>query len=246
VILALLYHRINGGQYSNSLQMFRSHIGHLARNFPIVIPGDPLLPGKMAVCLTFDDAYFDFYHYVYPLLSELKIRALLSVSPKYIIGSADVDPSIRLQVPQELAAGEGVYQEKVPFCTWAELTEMVESGCVEVASHSYSHRVLTERDADLPAEIAGSKDILEGRLRRAVTTFVYPYGKVDKKVHRIALQHYRYTMRIGSAMNRDWDNAHRMIYRVNADMLPEPLYPLRKRNLAKYFLKYLSNTVRGR
>ena len=246
MILALLYHRINGGQYSNSLQIFRSHIGYLAGNFPVVLPGDPLPGGRIAVCLTFDDAYFDFYHYVYPLLCELKIRALLSVSPKYIVGSTTVDAHTRLAVPHERAMREEVYQEEVPFCTWAELSEMVGSGHVAVASHSYSHRALTDRDADLTGEIAGSKGILEERLRRAITTFVYPYGKVNKEAHRLALQHYRYTMRIGSAMNRDWDNAHRMVYRVNADMMPDPLYPLRKSNLAKYLLKYLSNTVRGR
>ena len=246
MILVLLYHRINNLQYSNSLRMFQSHIRFLSENYPVVMPGDPLTTGKIKICLTFDDAYFDFYHYVFPLLCELKIRALLAVPAKYIIEKTTVEDSARLQVPYDEAMKEGTYQEKAPFCTWAELTQMVESGYVEVASHSYSHSNLTGDDADLDGEIVRSKALLEGRLHREVTTFVYPYGKVNRAVHLLASQHYRFTMRIGSALNKDWDNGRRMIYRVNADRLPEPMYPLRMRNLAKYFLKYLSNTVRGR
>lgn len=226
--------------------MFQSHIRFLSENYPVALPGDPLTAGKITVCLTFDDAYFDFYHYVFPLLCELKIKALLAVPVKYIIERTTVDDSSRLQVPYDEAMNEGVYQEKAPFCTWTELTQMAESGYVEIASHSYSHGVLTDSNADLEDEIVRSKALLEKMLQREVTTFVYPYGKVNREAHLLASRHYRFTMRIGSALNKDWDNGRRMIYRVNADRLPEPMYPLRMRNLLKYFLKYFSNTVRGR
>lgn len=226
--------------------MFESHIRLLADSYPIVLPGDPLPHGEMAVSLSFDDAYYDFYHHVYPLLLELNVKALLSVPVKYIVADSDMDVSARLKVSHEEAMKDGVYQKNVPFCTWAELSSMVESGHVEVASHSYSHTDLTTADVDLDSEVAGSKTILEERLGRKVTTFVYPFGKFDRKAQSMVSRHYRFAMRIGAALNKDWHNSQGMIYRVNADCLPDPAYPLRRKNLAKYFLKYVSNTIRGR
>jgi peptidoglycan/xylan/chitin deacetylase (PgdA/CDA1 family) len=246
VILVLLYHHVNTLKYSNNLQMFQSHLRLIAGNYPVALPGDLLPPGKMAISLTFDDAYYDFYHYVFPLLREYKVKALLAVPVKYIVEDTDVDAATRLHVPHDDAMNEGVYRERVPFCTWAELSQMVQSGYVEVASHSYSHSDLTGGSADLPREIAESKAILERRLSREIATFVHPFGRVNRKTHRMVQQHYRFSIRIGSALNMDWHNAHGMIYRVDADCLPDPGYPLKRVNLVKYFLKYLSNTVRGR
>ncbi len=246
VILVLLYHRINHIKYSNSLVMFQSHVRLLANRYPIALPGDPVIRGKMTLCLTFDDASFDFYHYIFPLLSELGIKTILAVPVKYIVEDTNIASSVRLQVPYDEAMKEGVYQERVPFCTWSEISEMVKSGYVEVASHSYSHIDLTGGQADLNREIVESKVEIEERLGRKVTTFVYPFGRVDGKVLQAVRRHYTFSMRVGYALNRDWQNAQGMIYRVSADNLPDPGYPLRKNNLLKYYFKYLSNTVRGR
>jgi peptidoglycan/xylan/chitin deacetylase (PgdA/CDA1 family) len=246
MLLVLLYHRINGAKHSNRLDIFSAHLRFLAERYPIVLPGDPLPPGKTAVCLTFDDAYFDFYHYVFPLLSELKIRALLGVPVKYIVESTTLDSSMRLSVPYDEAMANGVYAKKVPFCTWDEILKMAASGFVGIASHSYSHRNLTDQDADLEEEIVGSKALLEERLSQKVTTFVYPFGKMNMKVHSLVTRHYSYAMRIGSALNKDWNNSQRLIYRVNGDQLSNPLQPLKKINLSRYLFKYVMNTIRGK
>lgn len=246
VLLALLYHRINNIKHSNNLEMFQSHIRLLAGRYPIALPGDPLVPGKLTVCLTFDDAFCDFHLYVFPLLSELRIKALLAVPVKYIVEDTMADAASRLQVPYGDAMKEGVYQERVPFCTWTEISEMVKSGLVEVASHSYSHVDITRRNVDLDLEIARSKAVIEDRLGRKVSTFVYPFGKVDRTVHPLVQRHYTFSMRIGSALNKDWQNANGMIYRVSGDSLTDPSYPLRKKNFLRYYSKYLSNTIRRR
>ncbi len=246
MLLVLLYHRINKGIYSNSMNMFRSHIRFIVDNYPIVLPGDPLPCGKMAICLTFDDAYYDFYQYVFPFLRELNIKALLAVPVKYIVAETDLDSSARLKIPVEEAMKEGVYQKDVPFCTWAELKRMVESGHVEVASHSFSHADLSKPEVDLDVEVALSKALLEERLCRDVTTFVYPFGKYGREVHSAVSQRYKFSMRIGTAVNKDWHNSQGIIYRVVADNLPDPMYPLGKKKLLKYYIKYLSNTIRGR
>ncbi len=246
MLLVLLYHRINNVKHSNSLEMFKSHIRLLANRHPIALPGDPVIQGKMTLCLTFDDAFFDFYHYIFPLLSELKIKTLLAIPVKYIVEDTNIASAARLQVTHDEAMKGNIYEKRVPFCTWAEISEMVKSGYVEVASHSYSHIDITGENVDLDMEITGSGAIIEERLGRRVTTFVYPFGKFNKEARSMVERHYTFSMRIGYALNKDWQNAHGMIYRVDADNLPDPAYPLRKMNLLKYYLKYLSNTVRGR
>ncbi len=246
MLLVLLYHRINAVNYANRLDMFFAHVQFIAEHYPVILPGDPLPAGKTAVCLTFDDAYFDFYHYVFPLLCKLKIRALLGVPVKYIVERTTHDSIARLSVPYDEAMVNEVFVKKVPFCTWEEISQMVASGFVEVASHSYSHRNLTDQDVDLNEEIVGSKAILEKKLSQKISTFIYPYGKLDKNVHSFVTKHYLYAMRIGSALNKDWYNSHGLIYRVNGDCLTNPMQPFKSINLSRYYIKYFLNIIRGK
>lgn len=246
MLLILMYHRINASKYSNGLDMFSAHLRFIAKHYPVVLPGDPLPSGETAVCLSFDDAYFDFYHYVFPLLTEFKIRALLSVPVKYIADSTAVDWYTRLSTPSDEAMENDVYMRKLPFCTWDELSRMITSGLVEVASHSYSHRNLTDNDADLKKEIVGSKALLEEKLSQKITTFVYPFGKMNKKIHSFVAGHYPYAMRIGSALNKDWHNARGLLYRVSGDGMIDPAQPFKKTNMSRYMFNYLVNTIRGK
>ncbi len=239
MLLVLMYHRII------EPVIFQSYIKHISENHPIVIPGDSLPVGKLSICLTFDDAYFDFYHFVFPLLQKKNIRAVVGVPVKYIIDKTSINVETRLTVPYDEAMKNDIYLKKTPFCTWQELKEIAESGFVKVASHSSSHLNMTIDNIDLEDEIAGSKNTIEQKLSQKIDTFIYPYGKVNKNVHSLASMHYKYLMRIGSALNRDWHNSNNMIYRVNGDNLMNEKR-LRKLDLYKYYLKYLSNTIRGK
>ena len=238
MLLVLMYHRIS------KPDIFYSHLKWLAQNYPVVLPGDALFSNKISICLSFDDAYYDFYHFVFPVLTQLNIRAIVGVPVKYIIEKTSLDSSIRLSVPYDEAMADNAYLAKVPFCTWKELKEMAESGLVKIASHSYSHVNLTDEKADLTNEIAASKEIIESRLSHRVDTFIYPYGKTNKKVHSFASNHYKYIMRIGSALNKNWHNSEGMIYRVNADEIISSRNPLNSLYYFKLYLKYISNTLR--
>ncbi len=232
-----MYHRIS------DVEMFNTHIGYISQNYPVVIPGDALPQGKLSVCLTFDDAYFDSYHSVFPILEKLQIRAVIGVPARFIMEDTSVDKKIRLNVPYDDAMKSNVFIEKAPFCTWQELKEMADSGLVRVASHSNSHMNLIRGNVDLTDEIVLSKQIIEQRLSQEIDTFIYPFGKVDRRVHHFASGHYKYLMRIGSALNKDWHNSNNMIYRVNGDNLMGRK-GFGKINILKYFLKYISNTIR--
>jgi len=243
MLLALMYHRVELGpridKYSNSLEMLREHFLFLKEHYSIVLPGDPLPKRRLAVCLTFDDATFDFYHYIYPILKELKIRALLGVPVGYILESTSLSVAERLSVPYSLMMQEGFFEQKVPFCTWQELNEMVASGWVEMASHSYLHCNLTFSFVDLNREVVRSKEILENKLSQPVSSFIYPFGKMTLALQEYVSQHYPYAFRIGSALNFGWGNGQKPINRVSADNLPHAAAPFSLFNLAKAFTKAL-------
>lgn len=237
-----MYHRVGIGpqieKYANSRTMLKEHFIYLKERYPILLPGDPLQK-KMGVCLTFDDATFDFYHYIFPILKELNIRALLGVPVHYIQEHTELRAEERLSVPYTLMMQEGFYETKVPFCTWKELDEMVSSGLVEIASHSYMHCNLTFDFVDLEREVVFSKKILEERLAQPVSSFIYPFGKCTIAVQEYVAKHYPYAFRIGSALNFGWGNGKKPLNRVSADNLTHLSAPFSYYNLTKAFLKTL-------
>mgnify|MGYP000063503678 CR=1 FL=1 len=243
MLLALMYHRAEVGpridKYANSEEMLHKHFLFLKEHYPIVLPGDSIPKGKLAVCLTFDDATFDFYRYVFPILKKYQIRVLLGVPAQYILDETTVDPQERLSVPYPLMMQDGFYDQKVPFCTWKELEEMVCSGLVEAASHSYSHCNLTFNFVDLNREVIRSKEIIEAKLSQPVSSFIYPFGKMTLALQEYVAQHYPYAFRIGSALNFGWGDGKSALNRVSADNLAYPTAPLSFFSLAKAFMKAL-------
>ena len=235
-----MYHHIGEGPYSNGLTMLKEHLVFLKDNYPNLLPGDTLSPEKLSVCLTFDDAPFNFFHYVFPLLMELRLRAIVAVPTRFIVEKTNLSPNLRLRVPHDEAMEGDVYKEKVPFCTWEELRQMVLSSAVEVASHSHNHFNMSEKAVDRTTEVISSKQLIEDRLPQKVSTFIYPFGKVNRSVHEIVKQEYPYAMRIGNAFNENWGD---LLYRVNADNLKDAKQPFFKRNLARYALKSVRNKI---
>lgn len=239
MLLAFMYHGIGRGKHANSFDRLQLHLSHLKKRYPIVLPGDPLIRGKLSVCLTFDDATFDFYHYIFPLLKQLQIRALLGVPVQYILDSTTVSSQDRLNVPYTLAMQEGVFEKKAPFCTWEELHEMVTSGLVEVASHSYTHANLTFRFVDLHKEIVQSKEILETNLMQGVSSFIYPFGKFTSALHEYICQNYLWAFRIGSRLNWGWGNGKKPLCRVIGDNMTYARALTSPWQLTKYLCKNL-------
>jgi len=236
-----MYHRAEKGpridKYANSQEMLYEHFLFLREHYSIVLPGDPLPKKKLSVCLTFDDATFDFYHYIFPVLKELKIRVLLGITARYILDFTYLQAEERLSVPYSLMMQDGFYDRKVPFCTWQELEEMVCSGLVEVASHSYSHCNLTFNFVDLNREIVHSKEMIESKLGTPVSSFIYPFGKMTLALHAYVARHYPYAFRIGSALNFGWGRGEKPLSRISADNLSHSAAPLSFFNLTKAFAK---------
>jgi len=245
MLLTFSYHRVNNGKYSNLQNILEEHLTYLAKNYNIVAPQDNLPFYKLNICLSFDDGFYDFYKYVFPVLKKLKIKALLAIPIKYILDETTIDPKIRLSVGYREAMQGDIYKTKAPFCTWQEIKQMVDSKLVEIASHSYNHVNLID-NADLDLEIIESKKILEEKLSTKIDTFVYPLGKFNDQVHKKVKKHYKYAMRLGSAINFSWQNISSITYRVISDNLKSKNENLKLKNFISYFWFFFLNTLRRR
>lgn len=210
-----MYHNINANKYSNDLELFKKHLIYIKNNFNVVLPGDEL-SGK-DICLTFDDGFYNFYEYVFPLLKSLNIKAILAVPTKFILDSTDLPKNGRLSVPHSETYSRIA---DAPFCTFEELKEMSDSGYVKIASHSHSHVNLQECD-NLEQELDLSKKLLEEKLAFECDIFIFPFGKYNDKVVSETKKRYKYLFRIGNGINKNFDGIKGLIYRINADNLKD-------------------------
>ena len=74
---------------------------------------------------------------------------------------------------------------------WDEI-QALDPELVSIGSHTVTHPILpTLDDAELEYEIAGSRDMLEHRLRRKVEWFCYPNGASDSRAQQAVAKAYR-------------------------------------------------------
>lgn len=222
MLQAVMYHHINSDDLplSNSDVMMQAHLCLISERYTTLFPGDE--SADRSICLTFDDGYYDFYHYVFPLLQKFNLKALLAVPAAFILEDTDVEPERRLSLKHhQIYEGEN-YKTFAPFCTFSELREMIQSGHVAIASHSMHHVNLTDEGVDLEREIFGSKVLLEEKLGYRVESFVLPYGKYNDAAVTLAREHYPYIFRIGNALNPSWEGIGGLLYRVKGDGLRTP------------------------
>lgn len=217
----IMYHHINSDDLplSNTDTMMELHLKLISERYTTVFPGEEV---NNAICLTYDDAYYDFYYYVFPLLKKYNLKALLAVPSAFILENTNLDAQTRLSLKHhEIYEGDN-YRTYAPFCTYAELREMIQSSHVMVASHSMNHVNLSEEGVNLEQEIFGSKVALEERLGYRVDSFVLPYGKYNDAAMALAQEHYSYVFRIGNALNPSWEGIGGLIYRIKGDGLKKP------------------------
>jgi GT2 family glycosyltransferase/peptidoglycan/xylan/chitin deacetylase (PgdA/CDA1 family) len=118
------------------------------------------LPAR-AVLLTFDDAYAALEDWALPVLRRHGWSATVFVVTGQVGGTNRWD-----DLPLPLASAERLR-------AWA-------SGGVELGAHGRRHRALPGLSAaDLADEVDGSRSDLEALLGAPVTSFAYPYGRVD-------------------------------------------------------------------
>lgn len=118
------------------------------------------VPGRY-VAITFDDAYRDTLDQALPILQTFGFPATVYAVVEVLEGARPY--SWYRSPPAALAV--------------ADLPRLLESGLIDVQSHSLSHRRLTAlTDAQLAEEVANSKARLEQYLPYELTSFCYPAG----------------------------------------------------------------------
>ncbi|MEA3288891.1 MAG: polysaccharide deacetylase family protein [Campylobacterota bacterium] len=213
----MMYHHVNSDRCSNDLDIFEKHLKYISENYTTLFPGEEVK--KNSICLTFDDAYADFYYLIFPLLQKYNLKALLGVPTKYILEKTDLDMDTRLGFEHNDLFKN--YQQAT-FCTFDELKQMEQSGLVQIVSHSHTHTNLLEDGIDLDEELVLSKKILEDKLHIKVESFIFPFGKYDEKIAQETLKHYKYAFRIGNAVHKDFSGIKGINYRVDGDGLTTP------------------------
>ena len=132
--------------------------------FLMALVSQAMLREKSAL-LTFDDGYRSMRHGALSQLRGFGMPAVLFVPGGFIGGSNCFDAGIE---PEEA------------ICDWEDLLDLEDQG-ISIQSHGISHRPLSTLDPhEVEREIVGSKELLDGRLRRAVDVFSYPYGDCGK------------------------------------------------------------------
>lgn len=240
LLISMMYHHVNSDRCSNKLPIFEKHLEYIKNNFTSTFPQQNL--PKKAICLVFDDGYYDFYRFIFPLLKKYNLKAVLAVVPKYILESCDEEDTIRLNHEHN-----HLFQnyEKGTFCTYEELKEMIQSGLLQVASHSYSHVNLLDKDIDLEQELLHSKEVLEEKLNIKVESFVYPFGKYDQNILNETKKHYQYSFRIGNAINKDFTGVNGVIYRIDGDNLNTASEIFSFKNMIRFHIKSIIKKIVG-
>ena len=236
-----MYHRAQAGPYGNPPAMLDAHFAYLARHCRCVLPGEPLADSRVKVCLIFDDAYFDFYSVVFPLLEKHNLRSMLAVSPGLVHEQAVFSNTTRTHTGGAVGLTQG-YDDG--YCTWGELATLAASGRVAIAAHGYNHAPLDCQEIDLDTEIKLPQVMLSARLGQRVDSFVFPYGRFSAPAVRKVREHYRYAFRIGGAANRDWSGS--LLYRVDGDRMASPDALFKPARLAVFRARYHWNRLRGR
>jgi glycosyltransferase involved in cell wall biosynthesis/peptidoglycan/xylan/chitin deacetylase (PgdA/CDA1 family) len=113
------------------------------------------------VCVTFDDGYRDNLTEAAPVLAEFGIPATIYVPSRIIDGEV----------------GFHWYENPPPALTWDEIGELVSTGLIDVQSHTRTHPLLPQVDAERSREeIVVSKREIEAHVPYLLTSFCYPAG----------------------------------------------------------------------
>lgn len=164
-LTVLIYHRVGGPGGSVDLDpgRFDEQVAELAESGRVrtlaagVAELDrPSAAPVDAVALTFDDGTVDFVEQALPILVRHRVPALLYLATQF--------------------ADEGLdFPGGGPAISWAGLRDAIDTGLVEVGSHTHTHALLDRlAPAAIPHELDRSIGLIEDHLGRRPHHFAYP------------------------------------------------------------------------
>lgn len=189
----IMYHSIlnnpaRQGNYVITPDQFERDLQYLqAEGYTTVVMADLIayvkegkaLPDK-PVMLTFDDGYYNNYHYAHPLLQKYGMKAVISPiavwSEYYTAHPGECD------------------RDNYSHLTWEQLRNMAQSGVWEIQNHSYDlhHNDGGQKGAAkrkdesdegyrqrLKADLTAAQNLLTEQAGVTPTAFTYPYGAIS-------------------------------------------------------------------
>jgi peptidoglycan/xylan/chitin deacetylase (PgdA/CDA1 family) len=148
-------------------------------------------PERRTVAVTFDDAYRSVAELALPIMERLGLPGSIYVPTRY---PGSPGPMSWDGIDRWLG---GAHEHELRCLDWAELRGLADAGW-EVGSHTRTHPRLTRLgDAELDAELEGSRAECEQRMGRPCVSIAYPYGDVDE---RVAAAARRAGYRVGASL----------------------------------------------
>ncbi len=139
-MLVLLYHRVHP-KFGVHPELFRKQMVFLKEKFRVLSLKEARETSPpFSALITFDDGFYDVFHYAYPILKELSLPAVIFVSPERLLDSWDVrnSPSFSNLSTYQAFKNSFLRGDNSAFLSWGELREMGE--LFSVQSHALTHR----------------------------------------------------------------------------------------------------------
>ncbi len=188
----IMYHSIlkkpdRQGDYVLSPDVFESDMRYLSENgYTTVFVSDLIeyvdndvpLPEKPVV-VTFDDGFYNNVTYCLPIIKELDLKVDINVVGNYI----------------QKYSESNEHNPAYSYLTWKDISELVDSGHVEIGNHSYdlhsmngrrgSSKIYGESNDEykklLNDDVGLLQDLLEQNCGFRPNVYAYPYGMVSEE-----------------------------------------------------------------
>ncbi len=155
---------------------------------------------KKSVVITFDDGYADNWVYAFPLLKKYQARAIIFV----VTGSLNTTSRCRMTSPEggRILDTRSAERAEAGFLNWDEVKNMVNSGLVEIGSHTHTHRDFIGNSTykDLAQELRQSRLAIETHAKFPPALFAWPWGEFKNEwlpLLRDAQYQMAFTTRVG-------------------------------------------------
>ncbi|KAB7886161.1 polysaccharide deacetylase family protein [Poseidonibacter ostreae] len=128
---------------------------------------------KKSIVITFDDGYEDNFINAFPLLQKYDFKATIYIVLNRFNNNWATDKDLNI-------ASDELNKEKM--LTNKQIISMINSGFIEIASHTFDHVNLpTIADTDKIHQIEKSKEEIINLFDIGCSSFAYPFGFYDKK-----------------------------------------------------------------